>query len=226
VEGLNGFPSSCQPLSSGRAGSSLSDGGAGAGTASSAFPPAIILEGRVPAVMAAFVREVICPEVNVFSVYLSCSPVQQALRYADRDYGSDGADVIRAALLKHGGAGSSFDSSCSSSSSSSRTHFRNLKAVASAIAESAAQQGRPDHSGGSFDSRPGHSVGIHQRVVDALLDNQGRDDVDRSRFKALYGGQVDYRKECFYDLSIDTGDSEPDEKLSRALGHIRAHFDQ
>jgi cytidylate kinase len=156
----------------------------------------LVVEGRLTSVMASFMVEQGKPVDDVFRVYLYCCPVEQAMRFLQRDAlpGTSEAGQDRAlssALL-------------TLEKIRSRGEIGTLGDVVAALV---ANEERSDGDGGE--------------LLSQLVENAGRDALDRSRFQDAYGGELDYRDPSFYDLVVDTTSTSETEKIERVLEEIR-----
>ena len=178
--------------------------------------------------MASFVKSLADPlglDKPCHCIYLQCTPLEQALRWTDRELGAASLTVVRNALLEdhnqhhnqqqqgRGGVGGEGSSSSRSSSSSSSSSSRSSSAVGggryATIGDVTARLREVEFEGKDV-------------IVSRLMDNEARDDADRSRFAMLYGEDLDYRDASFYDLTINTSDIEQGEKFARAMASIQA----
>ena len=176
--------------------------------------------------MASFVKSLADPlglDKPCHCIYLQCTPLEQALRWTDRELGAASLTVVRNALLDdhnqhhnqqqpgRGGLGDEGSSSRSRSRSRSSAvggggRYATLYAT---IGDVTARLREVEFEG-------------KEVILSRLMDNEARDDADRSRFAMLYGEDLDYRDASFYDLTMDTSDIEQGEKFARAMASIQA----
>lgn len=164
----------------------------------SAFPT-IVIEGRNPAVMAAYCRSVL-GKTNIISIYLSCSPRMQARRFFKREIGEHTLATFDEMIQKE---------------------YDDMYAVGAALEKAAISNDivfTKAHEPGADGSKIALSSAVRM-----FIDNADRDDSDRKRFLALYGfpPTLDYRYRGLYDVVIDTSGQTPDDTLIECLEALR-----
>ena len=193
----------------------------------------IIVEGRNPAVMARYCREVLDKE-HITAVYLSCSPRIQARRFVGREIERPLAFRINALLpdVPYPDLHSVGEALLRIDPQDIAHHPAALAAVQNdpqslaielekmkRAAEASAAQHHAEHS-------RNHHAPCLTDVVHKFTLNAARDEDDRKRYLQVYDFPVDldYRNKQLYDVVVDTSDHRPDETLTAVLAGLPNYF--
>jgi cytidylate kinase len=161
----------------------------------------LVLEGRNPGTMASFMRHVM-GKPNVVRLYLQCSPLEQAIRYVEREIGPAAGTLAR----QHAAASTHQLMSVTSS-----TTGPELTPHAQADLLLAWFRGLP---------WPAHDDTIRLTATLArFAENLHRDALDLKRFRELYN--LDYRDREHYDIVIDTTPNQPEDTYQQALDALK-----
>ena len=166
-------------------------------------PPALVLEGRMPAVLATYAADVLGHRAPVYRCYLRCDPGEVALRVAERELGAAARAQMEGLLL--------LLPSPSPPVIGLREAAQRVRAAVRA-GGAAAAAGEGEGAGRSWAA-----------CLELLEDTQDRDAHDEARVEALYG--VSYRDRAFYDDVVDTSSTTHDEKLQLVLEGMGRFFD-
>ncbi len=161
-------------------------------------PPLVVLEGRNPGTMASFMRHVM-GKPNVVRLYLQCSPLEQAIRYVEREIGP-----AAGTLARHHAATSSHQMMSRTSTATSP----HLTPHAQADLLLAWFRGLP------WPTHDDSSIRLTAALA-RFAENLHRDALDLKRFRELYN--LDYRDCEHYDIVIDTTPNQPEETYQQAL---------
>jgi len=162
------------------------------------YPPThpehtVIIEGRNPAVMAAYCEHVLGKQ-DITTVYLYCSPREQATRYIAREIGNDLAKELTALLP---------DVEYQTLAEASN----DLKIILKSLQEKNYHTlpFSKKNVNISTDELTESIDDIHT-CIDKFVLNESRDADDRTRYRATYDfpTELDYTSEHLYDHIIDT----------------------
>jgi len=154
----------------------------------------IIIEGRNPAVMAAYCEHVL-QKANITTVYLYCSPREQATRYISREIGPELARELTSLLP---------DTEYTSLTEAGDDLEQVLKAIETNSYQSLAFA-KP---GVTIPEDLFDSVADVHTCVDKFVLNETRDADDMMRYRQTYDfpQELDYSSPHLYDHIIDTSD--------------------
>jgi cytidylate kinase len=164
-------------------------------------PAALVLEGRMPAVLATYAADVLGHRAPVYRCYLRCDPEEVALRVAERELGAAARAQMEGLLLL-------LPPPPSPPVLGLREAAQRVRAAVRAGGAAAAGEG----AGRSWAA-----------CLELLEDTQDRDAHDEARVEALYG--VSYRDRAFYDDVVDTSSTTHAEKLQLVLEGMGRFFD-
>lgn len=165
----------------------------------------IIIEGRNPAVMAAYCAHEF-DQTNIFSVYLYCNPREQALRYLKREVGLDVARVVTSLLPQD-------------------VAYDTLDQVSTDVKEILRKMENNEFSP-SITETISEFIPQISSVINKFSVNQQRDDLDRQRYLELYDfpPTMDYTSPTLYDLIVDTSSLEAPQLLQAVYDNLPDQF--
>lgn len=177
------------------------------------YPPTypehtVIIEGRNPAVMAAYCERVL-GKTDITTVYLYCSPREQATRYIAREIGPELAKELTSLLPN-----TEYQTLTEAS--------HDLKIVLKAIeGKNYGELPIKAHNQQVLDDLTESIAEIHS-CVDKFVLNESRDADDRLRYRLTYDfpEALDYTSPDLYDHIIDTSDILAEDTLNAVYHHL------